>query len=299
MLCGGEALSAELAAPLLARGESLWNMYGPTETTIWSSVARVVDAGPTCRSAGRSRTRRCYVLDARREPVPIGVPGELYIGGAGVARGYLGRAGADRGAVRRRSVRARASARDVPHGRSRALARRRRARVPRPHRPPGEGARLPHRAGRDRARARAAREVREAVVVVRERRPATRGWWRTSSRAARRAPSVRRAARRAATRAARLHGAGAVRRARRAAAHAERQDRPRARCPRPTRRARRRAAGDVAPRTPLEAADRRGVARACSACGRSASRTTSSRSAAIRCSRCASWRDWPACCRRA
>ena len=91
MLCGGEAWSADLAAPLLARGESLWNVYGPTETTIWSSVARVVDASDVPLGEPIANTT-LFVLDARREPVPIGVPGELYIGGSGVALGYLGRA---------------------------------------------------------------------------------------------------------------------------------------------------------------------------------------------------------------
>src|SRR6478609_1922846 len=91
MLCGGEAWSADLATPLLARGESLWNVYGPTETTIWSSVARVVDPSDVSLGEPIANTT-LLVLDARREPVPIGVAGELYIGGTGVALGYLGRA---------------------------------------------------------------------------------------------------------------------------------------------------------------------------------------------------------------
>jgi amino acid adenylation domain-containing protein len=90
MLCGGEAWSADLATPLLARGESLWNVYGPTETTIWSSVARVVDPSDVPLGEPIANTT-LLVLDARREPVPIGVAGELYIGGSGVALGYLGR----------------------------------------------------------------------------------------------------------------------------------------------------------------------------------------------------------------
>jgi amino acid adenylation domain-containing protein len=91
ILCGGEALPRELADHLLATGAELWNLYGPTETTIWSTVARL-ESGPEFPSIGRPiANTRTYVLDARRRPVPIGVPGELYIGGVGVARGYLGR----------------------------------------------------------------------------------------------------------------------------------------------------------------------------------------------------------------
>jgi amino acid adenylation domain-containing protein len=90
-LCGGEALSTDLAAELIGRVESLWNMYGPTETTIWSSARRVVrSAEAAVEPIGRPiRNTRIYVLDADRRPVPIGVSGEIYIGGAGVARGYL------------------------------------------------------------------------------------------------------------------------------------------------------------------------------------------------------------------
>jgi amino acid adenylation domain-containing protein len=87
-LCGGEAWGAELAAELLERCCRLYNVYGPTETTIWSTMARVIDAG-TAPSIGRPLANtELYVLDRRLQPVPIGVPGELYIGGAGLARGY-------------------------------------------------------------------------------------------------------------------------------------------------------------------------------------------------------------------
>ncbi len=69
-------------------------MYGPTETTDLVDRARVPAGRATrarSRSAGRSPTRRSTCSTARLQPVPVGVPGELYIGGAGVARGYLGR----------------------------------------------------------------------------------------------------------------------------------------------------------------------------------------------------------------
>ena len=88
MMCGGEALTRDLADQLLERCGELWNLYGPTETTIWSSVHRVVaGAGPVPIGHPIANTQ-LHVLDPAMQPVPIGVPGELYIGGAGVARGY-------------------------------------------------------------------------------------------------------------------------------------------------------------------------------------------------------------------
>jgi amino acid adenylation domain-containing protein len=89
-LSGGEALSADLAHALLSRCRRLYNMYGPTETTIWSTVAPIERRDRI--SIGRPiANTRVYVLDRHRQPVPIGVPGELYIGGDGLARGYVGR----------------------------------------------------------------------------------------------------------------------------------------------------------------------------------------------------------------
>ncbi|MFI9237311.1 AMP-binding protein [Streptomyces sp. NPDC053079] len=82
ILCGGERLPTDLADALLSRGARLWNMYGPTETTIWSAVTPVTSAERT--SIGRPiANTRLHVLDARRRPLPTGVPGELYIGGEG------------------------------------------------------------------------------------------------------------------------------------------------------------------------------------------------------------------------
>lgn len=91
-LCGGEALTPELARGLLPRVKELWNMYGPTETTIWSSVLRIEEPfGTSVPVGGPILNTTFYVLDSMREPVPLGVAGELYIGGAGLANGYLHR----------------------------------------------------------------------------------------------------------------------------------------------------------------------------------------------------------------
>ncbi|MFZ6029474.1 MAG: amino acid adenylation domain-containing protein [Chloroflexota bacterium] len=90
ILCGGEALPPDLAATLCERGASLWNLYGPTETTVWSTVMRL-EKGQPVRIGRPIDNTQCFVLDAHQQPVPIGVPGELYIGGAGLAHGYLNR----------------------------------------------------------------------------------------------------------------------------------------------------------------------------------------------------------------
>lgn len=91
ILCGGEALSRELADQLLERSAALWNLYGPTETTVWSTIERVTcDAQPITIGRPIANTR-IYILDTARQPVPIGAIGEIYIGGDGVARGYRNR----------------------------------------------------------------------------------------------------------------------------------------------------------------------------------------------------------------
>ena len=93
ILCGGEALQPDLAAQLVTRGASVWNLYGPTETTIYSSAAlyRPELSGGKVSIGRPIANTRIYLLDGDLRPVPIGVAGELYIGGAGVARGYLNR----------------------------------------------------------------------------------------------------------------------------------------------------------------------------------------------------------------
>lgn len=90
-LCGGEPLVRDLAEALLGRCAAVWNLYGPTETTIWSTCERV-QTGTSDISIGRPiANTRVYVLDSGLQPVPIGVSGEIYIGGHGVARGYRNR----------------------------------------------------------------------------------------------------------------------------------------------------------------------------------------------------------------
>src|SRR5262249_37887417 len=88
-------LAGDLSSRLQDQGKSAWNLYGPTETTIWSSSTKILrpendlSADPGIgRPIGNTRI---YILDEHGEPAPVGVAGELYIGGAGVARGYLSR----------------------------------------------------------------------------------------------------------------------------------------------------------------------------------------------------------------
>ncbi|HEY6423717.1 MAG TPA: amino acid adenylation domain-containing protein, partial [Pseudonocardiaceae bacterium] len=94
VLVGGEALPTDLAASLAERAASVTNLYGPTETTIWSTAAVVDERAARDPSIGRPITNtQVYVLDAGLRPVPVGAVGELYIAGAGLARGYWKRAG--------------------------------------------------------------------------------------------------------------------------------------------------------------------------------------------------------------
>lgn len=91
ILCGGEALPTKLAKQLQQRCATLWNVYGPTETTIWSATYKVVSEDGQVLIGRPMANTEFYVLDSQLQPVPVGVPGELYIGGAGLARGYLNR----------------------------------------------------------------------------------------------------------------------------------------------------------------------------------------------------------------
>ena len=160
VLSGGEPLSAKLARTLARAGRKLINLYGPTETTIWSAAATIRDGELDDDSAGvplghpLSRTNLA-VLDSSLDPVCVGFVGELYIAGAGVARGY--RRGA--GLTAERFVAdpyGPAGKPDVPHRRPGALARRWRAGVCRARGCAGEDPRPSHRARRDRGGAAAA-----------------------------------------------------------------------------------------------------------------------------------------------
>ena len=90
-VCGGEAMPPEVAARLALAVERVWNLYGPTETTIWSTGFRVTDGTPPIPIGRPVANTQIYILDSQRQPVPIGIAGELYIGGDGLARGYLNR----------------------------------------------------------------------------------------------------------------------------------------------------------------------------------------------------------------
>jgi acyl-CoA synthetase (AMP-forming)/AMP-acid ligase II len=90
-LVGGETLPKDLADQLIACGVELWNMYGPTETTVWSTCARITDTSNGITIGRPIANTTVRILDARRNLCPIGVPGELCLGGAGVALGYWNR----------------------------------------------------------------------------------------------------------------------------------------------------------------------------------------------------------------
>jgi amino acid adenylation domain-containing protein len=93
VICGGEALRGWLGEQLLARAGSVWNMYGPTETTVWSTSRKLDRNDGVRRDAVETIGRpiantEVYILDRQLRPVPVGVPGDLYIGGEGLAAGY-------------------------------------------------------------------------------------------------------------------------------------------------------------------------------------------------------------------
>ncbi|WP_448334388.1 AMP-binding protein, partial [Streptomyces sp. DSM 41534] len=89
-LVGGEVLPGGVAGLLVDSVASVVNVYGPTETTVWSTSAVVVSGSGVCIGGPLANTR-VFVLDAFLRPVPVGVLGELYVAGGGVARGYWGR----------------------------------------------------------------------------------------------------------------------------------------------------------------------------------------------------------------
>ncbi len=88
IICGGETLSSKLAAELQKRSSSVWNLYGPTEATIWSTIHLVKEEEKAISIGRPIANTQTYILDRYKQPVPIGVSGELYIGGDGLSRGY-------------------------------------------------------------------------------------------------------------------------------------------------------------------------------------------------------------------
>jgi len=92
-LCGGEPFPRDLLQELLRRKVTVWNMYGPTETTVYSTCCELTDDQETISVGRPIANTRTYILDTNRQPAPVGVPGELHIGGVGVTRGYINRPG--------------------------------------------------------------------------------------------------------------------------------------------------------------------------------------------------------------
>ena len=90
ILCGGEAWGRELGRELLKRGAGIWNLYGPTETTIYSAGEKV-KVGEEVKIGGPIGNTQIYIVDREGEATAIGVRGEILIGGDGVGRGYLRR----------------------------------------------------------------------------------------------------------------------------------------------------------------------------------------------------------------
>jgi len=89
VLCGGDLLSEDLADQLVKNCMELWNMYGPTETTIWSSVKQITMAKEASNIGIPIANTQFYILDAFKKLVPTGSSGSLYIGGDGLAKGYF------------------------------------------------------------------------------------------------------------------------------------------------------------------------------------------------------------------
>ena len=90
-LCGGEPMPVDLANGLLSRSSSVWNLYGPTETTIWSTCYQLKENDKAVYIGRPIANTQIYIVDQYGQPTPIGVAGELLIGGTGVTKGYLGR----------------------------------------------------------------------------------------------------------------------------------------------------------------------------------------------------------------
>ena len=177
-LCSaGEACHADLVRRW-GPGRRFINGYGPTEGTVASTYhvidGEVPDGTDTVPIGKPIDNVRVYVLDERRQPVPIGCPGEIYIGGIGVARGYLGRPELTAERFLPDPLHRRPGRPPLPDRRPGALATRRHPGVPRPIRRPGEAPRLSHRTGGDRTDPARPPDVLDAAVVVREDTPGNR-----------------------------------------------------------------------------------------------------------------------------
>jgi polyketide synthase PksJ len=88
ILCGGEALPEKLKQHFLSTGSEAWNMFGPTETTVWSAIQRINEETAASVIGQPIANTRVYIVDSHLLPVPAGIPGELCIAGDGLAKGY-------------------------------------------------------------------------------------------------------------------------------------------------------------------------------------------------------------------
>ncbi len=234
LVVAGEACPPDLVARW-APGRQMFNGYGPSEATIETSVSPPLRPAHTVTVGGPAIGFHQVVLDDRLRPVPTGVAGELYIAGAGVARGYHRRPDLTAARFVAAPVR-RTGGADVPHRRHRAVAHRRHRRIPRPLRLPGQGPRIPHRTRRDRRSADCppGRGVRAHPRPHRAERRHRAGVLRAAR--SRGHPRPAGAARPPRSVTAGAHGAGHRRGARRHSAHPGRQTRsPRPARPRPRR----------------------------------------------------------------
>jgi amino acid adenylation domain-containing protein len=229
VILGGEELPHPLARRVYEQGavRRLYNMYGPTETTVYCTCALVPPGASGPPTIGRPiNNTRVYVLDRHMQPVPVGVPGELFVGGACLARGYLHRDELTAEKFVPDPFGDVAGGATVPNRRPGALAAGRGAGLPGAGGPPGEDPRLPDRAGRGRG----------GPPPAPGRPPGRRGGPRRRARGQapgglrghRGLPQALRAgpAPPPGGAAAGVHGAVGVRGARRAAADPQRQDRP-------------------------------------------------------------------------
>ena len=183
LVVAGEACSAEVAVRW-SSGRHFVNAYGPTEATVcatqaaWEGGEGQPPIGPPLANT------RLYVLDRHLRPVPVGISGELFIGGVGLARGYFSRPGLTAERFLPDPYSGEPGGANVPDRRFGPVARERNPGISGPARPASEGARLPHRAGRDRGTAVGAPGgARMRGGAAARTWPATSGWSPTLSAA--------------------------------------------------------------------------------------------------------------------